>query len=221
MRSDPLASLDLIVFDWDGTLADSIALIAGSIRAAAADLDLPVPDYARASHVIGLGLDDALAHAVPGLAAERRVDFARRYRFHYLAREAEVRLFAGAGELLQALVAAGARLAIATGKTRAGIDRALAATGVARHFVAVRGADESRPKPDPAMLHALMAECAAAPDRTLMVGDTTHDLQMALAAGTRAAAVAYGAHPRAQLAGAGPERVFDSVPQLHRWLLSS
>ncbi|HUN90824.1 MAG TPA: HAD-IA family hydrolase [Burkholderiaceae bacterium] len=219
MPSRAIASLDLVVFDWDGTLADSTSIIARAIQASAADLGLEVPSFQRASHVIGLGLREALARAVPDLREGQRADFAERYRAHYLAAEEAVRLFDGVVEMIDALRAGGATLAIATGKTRAGLERALATAGLQGCFAAIRCADQAEPKPHPAMLLELMAETTVAPARTVMIGDTTHDLAMAAAAGTRAVAVAYGAHPRSELEARAPERVFDSVEQLRTWLL--
>ncbi len=214
-----LQRFDLIVFDWDGTLVDSTATIARCIQRAAADLGLPVPDFAQASHVIGLGLHDALARAVPDLGAERVLEFSARYRVHYLAHEHELTLFDGARELIEALRALDTRLAIATGKSRAGLARALEAVGLSGAFDATRCADQTHPKPHPAMLLELTAELAVDADRTLMIGDTTHDLQMARAARTHAAGVTYGAHPREQLAACEPLALVGSVEELRRWLL--
>ena len=210
---------DLVVFDWDGTLSDSTAAIARAIQDAAADLGLPVPDDATASHVIGLGLHEALALAVPTLARERTAEFSARYRVHYLAREAELTLFPGARELVAELHAAGVILAIATGKSQRGLQRALEVAGFGSEFAASRCADQTFPKPHPAMLLELTEELMVAPERTLMIGDTTHDLQMAQAANTAAVGLAQGAHPYEQLAACGPLALFDSLAQLHRWLL--
>jgi phosphoglycolate phosphatase len=210
---------DLIVFDWDGTLVDSTATIARCIQYAAADLGLRIPDFEQASHVIGLGLHDALTRAVPDLPPERVVEFSSRYRVHYLARENELELFAGARELIEALRAVELRLAIATGKSRAGLARALAAVGLSDAFDATRCADQTHPKPHPAMLLELTEELGVDVDRTLMVGDTTHDLQMARAARTHAAGVTYGAHPRDQLAAYEPLVLVSSVEELRRWLI--
>ena len=214
-----LDRFDLVVFDWDGTLSDSTAAIARAIQDAAADLGLPVPDNATASHVIGLGLHDALARAVPTLAPERIPEYSARYRFHYLAREAELVLFPGARELIAELRAAGALLAIATGKSQRGLQRALASTALGSEFAATRCADQTHPKPHPAMLLELADELMVAPERTLMVGDTTHDLQMAAAAGAAAAGLTQGAHPYDQLAACRPLALFDSLAQLHEWLM--
>lgn len=208
---------DLVVFDWDGTLIDSTATIARAIQQSAADLGLRVPDFDTASHVIGLGLRDALARAVPDLPPERAAEFAARYRYHYLANEEALELFAGIRPLLEWL-AERKTLAIATGKNQAGLARALDATGLRSHFRATRCADQTTPKPHPAMLIELSDELGVAADRILMIGDTTHDLQMARAANTGAIGVTYGAHPRAQLALLEPLALMDSVAELSRWM---
>lgn len=214
-----LDRFDLVVFDWDGTLSDSTAAIVRAIQDAAADLGLPVPDDATASHVIGLGLHDALARAVPTLPRERIAEYSARYRVHYLAREAELALFPGARQLIAELRQAGALLAIATGKSQHGLQRALAAAGLAGEFAATRCADQTHPKPHPAMLLELTDELMVTPQRTLMVGDTTHDLQMAEAAKAAAVGLTQGAHPYEQLAACRPLALFDSLAQLHQWLM--
>ena len=209
---------DLIVFDWDGTLSDSTALIAASIRAACVDVGQPMPSERDARYVIGLGLADALAHVAPALAADGRRALAERYRHHFLAREHDVPLFDGAAALLAGLEDAGYRLAVATGKSRAGLDRALARNGLERRFHATRCADEGYPKPHPDMLLTLMDRLAAEPSRTLMIGDTTHDLDLARIAGTQALAVAWGAHDPEGLALRGPLATVHSVGELAAWL---
>lgn len=214
-----LERFDLVVFDWDGTLSDSTAAIAQAIQDAAADLGLPVPDDETASHVIGLGLHDALARAVPTLPADRIAEYSARYRVHYLAREAELTLFPGARELLAELRRAGALLAIATGKSQRGLQHALAGAGLSGEFAATRCADQTHPKPHPAMLLELADELLVAPQRMLMVGDTTHDLQMAGAANAAAVGLTQGAHPYEQLAACRPLALFDSLTQLHQWLM--
>jgi len=213
-----LDRFDLIVFDWDGTLIDSTAAIARCIQHAAADLELPVPDFETASHVIGLGLHDALAHAVPTLPRSRVAEFSARYRVHYLAGEDSLDLFAGVRELLEWIQQSDKRLAIATGKSQAGLARALSATGLGALFAATRCADQTSPKPAPAMLLELAGELEVGVGRMLMIGDTTHDLQMALSAGTSAVGVTYGAHPRQQLAALGPLALVDSIAELGAWM---
>ena len=209
----------LIVFDWDGTLIDSSSAIVECIQQAARDMGLEVPDRERASHVIGLGLDDSLRHAVPGLPAERTREFVACYRREFVAREGRMRLFPGILELLEALRARGHALAVATGKSRRGLERALDACGLRPYFAASRCADETEPKPHPAMLHELMRELASPPAQALMVGDTSHDLRMAAAAGVDCVAVCYGAHPEGELRALQPRACFASVPDLRQWLL--
>ena len=208
----------LLVFDWDGTLIDSTSAIAECIRAAARDLALPVPSFEQASHVIGLGLRDSLRLAVPALAPERTAAFVEAYRRHFLAAEAGMPLFPGVRELLEELRGSGYALAVATGKSRLGLDRALAASGLGPLFSASRCADETRPKPDPAMLHELMALLEVDARQALMVGDTSHDLGMAQGAGVDAIAVTYGAHPGEALRALGPRGCVDSVEALGAWI---
>lgn len=214
-----LERFDLVVFDWDGTLIDSTRAIVRAIQGAAADLGLPVPDDASAAHVIGLGLHDALARAVPELPAERITEFSLRYRHHYLAADAALELFAGARELLAALAARRVPLAVATGKSHAGLMRAIGQTGLHGVFAATRCADQTHPKPHPAMLLELADQLLVGPERTLMIGDTSHDLQMAAAAGAAAVGLTHGAHPREQLATCASLALLDDLPALHRWLL--
>jgi len=208
----------LIVFDWDGTLVDSTAAIADCIRAAARDMGLPVPDRARATHVIGLGLHDSLRHAVPELPSSGYDEFVAHYRRHFLACEDRIRPFPGVAEMLAELAGRGHRLAVATGKSRRGLERALAATGLAPYFSATRCADETHPKPHPAMLLDLIAMLAAAPSGTIMVGDTGHDLQMAASAGVDAVAVESGAHSAQALRAFAPRACLKDVRELPGWL---
>ena len=208
----------LIVFDWDGTLVDSAAIIARAIQLACRDVGEPMPDDYDARYVIGLGLAGALRQVAPGLPSERHGELASAYRTHYLGQEESISLFAGAAELLGELQAAGHLLAVATGKTRKGLDRALAQQGVAHRFVATRCADEGPPKPDPAMLVHLMEQVGAARGETLMVGDTTHDLELARRAGACSIAVAYGAHAADEFTPFSPLATVHSMTELGGWL---
>ena len=208
----------LLVFDWDGTLADSTAIIAGAIQQACTDLGLPVPDDTAARYVIGLGLADAMRHVAPTLPLSDHPRLSDRYRHHYLARDPEIPLFDGAREMLDELDARGFLLAIATGKSRVGLARALAQQGLAHRFVASRCADEGFPKPHPDMLLALMDRCGTEPSETLMIGDTTHDLELARNAGASAIAVTYGAHGAGGFAGFAPLATVSSVAELRAWL---
>lgn len=209
---------DLLAFDWDGTLLDSAGAIVAAIQAACRDLELPEPSDERARHVIGLGLGEALRHAVPELPEQRYPQMVDRYRHHYLSRDHELRLFDGAAELVAELAGAGFSLAVATGKSRVGLDRALKASGLGAYFQASRCADECFSKPHPQMLEELMQEFAVAPERTLMIGDTTHDLQMARNAGVASLGVAYGAHPAAALDALAPLARLQKVEELAAWL---
>jgi phosphoglycolate phosphatase len=208
----------LIVFDWDGTLMDSTVGITIAIQEAARDLGLPVPDRERASHVIGLGLLDALRAAVPALPQEKYPEFVEAYRVHFRARQDAMELFPGVREMLEELKASGRRLAVATGKSRRGLDHQFALTGLGELFAASRCADETRPKPDPAMLLELMDELAVQRHELLMIGDTSHDLGMAQSAGVDAVAVGYGAHAIESLGAWNPRASVRSVAELRLWL---
>ena len=208
----------LVVFDWDGTLMDSTAGIAESIRQAARDLALPVPAREVASHVIGLGLRDSLRHAVPTLPEHRYAEFVDAYRRHFAREQERMELFPGVRELLAELRAGGRQLAVATGKSRRGLDQALAATGLGSYFSASRCADETTPKPDPAMLLELLEELEAPPAGAVMVGDTSHDLEMARGAGVDAVAVSYGAHAGEALRSLSPRACVESIAELRAWL---
>lgn len=209
---------DLIVFDWDGTLFDSTALIVRCMQAASRDIGVPEPSDEAAAYVIGLGLQDALAHAVPGLAPERYPELGRRYRHHYFARQHELVLFPGTLEMLGELKARQHWLAVATGKSRRGLDEALASSQLQGLFDATRTADETASKPNPLMLQLLMREFGVDAERTLMIGDTTHDLQLASNAGAASVAVGYGAHDPEAFAVHAPLHVAHSTRELRDWL---
>ncbi|MBS3935013.1 MAG: HAD-IA family hydrolase [Sulfuritalea sp.] len=209
---------ELIVFDWDGTLMDSTAMIVRSVEAAALDLGLAPPPEERARYIIGLGLADALRHALPGLPEERYPALVERYRHHYLSRDHELELFPGAAELVRTLAGRGHLLGVATGKSRPGLERALGRSGLGDLFHDTRCADECHSKPHPQMLEELMAALAVAPEQTLMIGDTTHDLRMARNAGVAAVAVGYGAHAPAALAEVEHLYCAETVVGLASWL---
>ena len=210
---------DLIAFDWDGTLFDSTALIVRCIQAACRDVGTTVPSDEQAAYVIGLGLRDALLHAAPGFPPERYPELGNAYRRHYFAAQHEVVLFEGTLQMLHALRGRSHLLAVATGKSRRGLDEALGTTQLKGLFDATRTADETASKPDPLMLHELMAELGVAPERTLMIGDTTHDLEMAGRAGVAGLGVSYGAHDHAAFDAHGPVFVAHSTRELHDWLV--
>jgi phosphoglycolate phosphatase len=208
---------DLIVFDWDGTVMDSTAIIASSIQTACRELNLSVPSDAAARHVIGMGLKEALRHAVPDAPESMYEPLVARYKHHFLAQDTSIPLFDNARETISELHGAGYRLAVATGKSRLGLDRALASSDMAEYFHATRTADQTFSKPHPAMLLEIMEEFGVEPARTLMVGDTTHDLQMAINAGVDAVGVTHGAHPVEQLQALQPLALLDDFMELRKW----
>lgn len=214
----PRKQFDLIVFDWDGTLMDSTATIVRCIQAAAKDLALPIPDDRAASYVIGLGLQEALQVAMPGLDSRHYPKLVERYRYHYLTKDHGLTLFPGVLEMLEDLSQQGYFLAVATGKTRVGLNRALHAANLLKVFDATRCADETFSKPHPAMLQELTRELGQDLRRTVMIGDTTHDLQMARNAAASGIGVEYGAHPSHELRAMEPVYMAPSVPELHQWL---
>ncbi len=209
---------DLIAFDWDGTLFDSTAIITRCIQAAVVDVGGQKPSDEAASYVIGLGLMQALAHAAPDVSPDRYPQLGERYRHHYLAHHNDLSLFEGVLPLLSALRARNHTLAVATGKSRRGLDDTLQSVALQGMFDGSRTADETAGKPDPRMLHELMREFGVEPARTLMVGDTTHDLLMARNAGCPCVGVSYGAHDRSAFEAYAPLYVAHSVGELHAWL---
>ena len=211
---------DLLVFDWDGTLMDSAAAITASLREACADMALPVPSEERARYVIGLGLTDALKYLLPDLPPPGYPALLERYRHHFQRQDRDTTLFAGAQEALHALNEAGFLLAVATGKSRRGLDRALEATGLQKIFHATRCADEGFSKPHPGILLWLLDELDVTRERALMIGDTSHDMEMAVAAKVARVGVAYGAHPRENLLCHEPLACFDTFSDLATWLMT-
>jgi len=209
---------DLIAFDWDGTLFDSTALITRAIQAAVADVGGTVPTDQSASYVIGMGLMQALAHAAPDVPKEKYPLLGERYRHHYMARQHDLSLFDGVLPLLAELKGRHHWLTVATGKSRTGLNDVLRTVELQGMFDASRTADETAGKPSPLMLEELMAEFGVDPERTLMIGDTTHDLQMALNAGCASVGVSYGAHEPDAFHSLKPLHVAHSVRELHNWL---
>ncbi|MBB5189302.1 phosphoglycolate phosphatase [Silvimonas terrae] len=216
MRQD----FDLLVFDWDGTLMDSTGTIARSIQLAFADAGLPVPEYEKAAYVIGYGLKEAMQYLAPeadDAAVARIVDA---YKQHYLQQDAHLVLFEGVVEALPRFREAGYMLAVATGKSRVGLNRALGATGLGDLFEVTRTADEAFSKPHPAMLEYILDFTGVVPRRAIMIGDTTHDLQMGQNAGTATISLGCGAHPAAALRAEKPLNHFDQFGDLAAWILN-
>jgi phosphoglycolate phosphatase len=214
------ARFDLIAFDWDGTLFDSTAIITRCIQSAVVDVGGARPSDQAASYVIGMGLLQALAHAAPDVPPALHEALGQRYRHHYFQHQHDISLFAGVLPMLADLKQRHHWLAVATGKSRRGLDEALHAVELRGVFDGSRTADETAGKPHPLMLEELMAEFGVPPERTLMIGDTTHDLQMALNAGCASVGVSYGAHESQAFADLRPEGVMHSVPELHQWLMA-
>ncbi len=215
----PSRRFDLIAFDWDGTLFDSTALITRCIQNAVRDVGGAMPSERDASYVIGMGLMQALAHAAPDVPVERYPELGARYRHHYLASQHDLSLFDGVLAMLADLKSRQHVLCVATGKSRRGLDDVLQTVELQHVFDGSRTADETAGKPDPRMLFELMQTFDASAERTLMVGDTTHDLQMAQNAGCASVAVSYGAHEPQAFHALAPRFVAHSVRELHDWLL--
>ncbi|MBX3586559.1 MAG: HAD-IIIA family hydrolase [Ramlibacter sp.] len=211
---------DLIAFDWDGTLFDSTRIIVRCIQRAVVDVGGALPTDKAAAYVIGMGLMEALAHAAPDVPPERYPQLGARYRHHYMAHQNDLSLFDGVLPLLADLKASGHLLAVATGKSRRGLDEVLHTVELQGMFDASRTADQTAGKPHPLMLQELMAEFGTDAGRTLMIGDTTHDLQMALNAGCASVGVSYGAHEPDAFHALKPLQVVHSVRELHDWLLA-
>ncbi|MDY0309116.1 MAG: HAD-IA family hydrolase [Castellaniella sp.] len=207
-----------VIFDWDGTLLDSTYHIVEALLGACRDLDLREPSREEAGWVIGLSLQAALYRLVPDLGADRVDAFVERYRVHFMALQHEMRLFEGQAGLLHDLSAGGVVLGVATGKSRRGLDASIEQLGLRDLFRATRTADEARGKPDPDMLLQLLAELDLVPDTVLMVGDTTHDVLMAQAAGVDSLAVGYGAHAPSLLESARPTALVGTVPDMQAWI---
>ena len=215
-----MRQFDLIAFDWDGTLFDSTAIITRCIQAAVADVGGTVPSDQDAAYVIGLGLMQALAHAAPDVPKDKYPLLGARYKHHYVIHQHDISLFEGVLPMLVSLKGAGHLLAVATGKSRTGLNEALHAVELRGMFDGSRTADETAGKPHPLMLQELMAEFGVPSERVLMIGDTTHDLQLALNAGCASVGVSYGAHEPDAFEALQPKYIAHSVADLHAWLLA-
>lgn len=209
---------DLICFDWDGTLFDSTAIITRCIQQAVVDVGGKRPSAQDAAFVIGLALGPALARVAPDLPREKYAALGARYREHYLAHQNDISLFPGVLPLVRELRERGCQLAVATGKSRRGLDEVLTSRALNGLFDGSRTADETAGKPNPQMLLELMREFAVPPERTLMIGDTSHDLEMARNAGCASVGVSYGAHGSERLDVLGALFVAHSVADLRDWL---
>lgn len=210
---------ELLIFDWDGTLMDSAGFIVDSIQSACADLGIAVPDERACRRIIGLGLQQALETLLPELPEDEYPRLVERYRHHYLGRDAEIPLFAGVAEGIRELHDAGFTLAVATGKSLKGLERALEHTRLRPYFSATRCADQTHSKPHPAMVEEILDELMLERRQALVIGDTSHDMLMAANAGVDRLGVSYGAHPPEELHGHAPLAVLDSFAEVKTWLL--
>lgn len=212
---------DLIAFDWDGTLFDSTAIITRCIQQAVQDVGGAMPSDKDASYVIGMSLMQALAHAAPDVPVAKYPELSARYQHHYKIHQTDISLFNGVWPMLLDLKSRHHGLTVATGKSRRGLNEVLQTVALKGMFIGTRTADETAGKPHPRMLNELMQEFGASPERTLMIGDTTHDLQMAVNAGCPSVGVSYGAHESDDFHALSPLFVAHSVAELHDWLLNN
>lgn len=212
-------SYELIIFDWDGTLMDSAAKIVHCFERAFTDAGIPYPGAEAVRRIIGLGLKEAIVELIPGAPSSSCDAVGDRYRDYFLALDSNsMVLFPGVREGLEMLSARGALLAVATGKSRRGLDRVLASTGLGNLFVSTRCADEAFSKPHPRMLSDILDQTGMTPDRAVMIGDTTYDMLMAKAAGMSGIAVSYGVHSHEELMQHGPVACCASFEEVLSWL---
>ena len=209
---------ELLIFDWDGTLMDSAGVIVDSIQRACEDIGLAAPSDRASRQNIGLGLVQALQALLPDLPADDYPRLVERYRHHYLGRDDDIPLFEGVAQGIPELKSSGFQLAVATGKSRHGLSRALESSGLGAWFAATRCADQTHSKPHPAMVLELIKELDADPARTLVIGDTSHDLLMAANAGVASLGVTYGAHEPDDLHPHAPLALMNSFAEVHAWL---
>lgn len=215
-----LLNYDLLIFDWDGTLADSIGRIVEAMRQAADLSGRPVRDDLAIKGIIGLGLPEAIRTLYPDITGNDLIDFRQHYADSYMAMDNDVPspLFQGVVESIEGFRAEGYKLAVATGKARRGLNRVLKAHDWLDYFDITRAADETASKPDPLMLHEILQHCGVQPERALMVGDSSFDLLMARNAGMDSVAVGYGAQTLDSLREFEPRLAIESFPELRAWL---
>lgn len=208
----------LVIFDWDGTLFDSVGQIVASLQFAAQQFNQPLTD-ADAKSIIGLGLPEVAQRLFPAVP-ELHADILQAYSEHYVANSVEDAWFEGVSEMLYALKDQGIKLAVATGKSRKGLDRVLKQTNSLELFHATRAASETRSKPHPLMLEEILAETGIHAHEAIMVGDTSYDLEMALNIVMPSVGVSYGVHTSETLANFNPLSIVNDVSSLHEFLLA-
>jgi phosphoglycolate phosphatase len=204
----------LYIFDFDGTLVDSVDGIVAAMQAAISDISLPERSHAQVSNIIGLGLTEALQTLFPGIDGVKAEQAAERYSYHFINDHSGLVLFKGVESVLQSLKESGHSLAIATGKSRRGLNRVLESSTLQQYFFYSRCADETKSKPHPLMLIELLTETGIEASAAVMIGDTTYDINMAVNAGIKSIGVSYGVHSSEQLIDAGAERVIDRFDEL-------
>ena len=208
--------VELIIFDWDGTLFDSVGQIVASLKFAAQQFDQPLTDDAAKS-IIGLGLPEVAQILFPNVP-ELHSDILQSYSDHYVANSTEDKWFTGVSEMLYDLNNQDVKLAVATGKSRKGLDRVLKQTGSENLFVATRAASETKSKPDPLMLAEILQQTGVQADRAIMVGDTSYDLEMAQNIAMPRVGVSYGVHSVEVLQRFNPLYIAHDVATLHQFL---
>ncbi|WP_350431160.1 HAD-IIIA family hydrolase [Shewanella sp. H8] len=209
-------AFELVIFDWDGTLMDSVGHIVSCMQDVARELSLPIPSEQQVRDIIGLSLPQIM----PILFAEyqNHQQIISCYRRHHIANEQPTPLFEGVESLIRNLHAAGYQLAVATGKGREGLDKVLELTGLGQYFHATRCADDAESKPHPEMLYSLLTHFDITADRAIMIGDSVHDLTMANNAGMAGIGVSYGAHSESRLRTLKPRAIVDQPLEIRQYL---
>lgn len=208
----------LVILDWDGTVCDSEARIISCMQRASDRVGLPVLEPSAIGNIIGLGLPEAIVELFPESHSEQRTQLRGYYSEEWVAASKEpLPLFDGVLATLDHLLGAGHQLAVATGKSRRGLDREFEDHGIGHLFPVSRCADETASKPDPAMLREILMETGANVRDAVMVGDTEYDLKMAAAINMTAVGVSYGVHSRERLDGCRPHRIIDHFAELLQW----
>lgn len=214
-----MKQFDLIVWDWDGTIADSTGLISQALIKAAEQAGLPGLTEVRARSIIGLGLRESIEVLFGDIPEFQAQSLAANYNRNYYTNENNILLFEGIADTIIAIDRKGCKQAVATGKGRRGLNTALQQSGLAKCFNATKTVDECFSKPHPQMLDELMDELVVMPERTLMIGDSQYDMQMGKNAGVNTAAVSYGSQTAEHLQQYSPDYLFHDVATLSAWLL--
>ncbi|MCK7543218.1 HAD-IA family hydrolase [Marinobacter bryozoorum] len=212
-------SYKVVIFDWDGTLVDSVEHIAGSLHQAAVELGFPAREREAYRDIIGLGMVEALEALYPGLSRDEMQAIREGYARYFFARKTMPQnVFDGMADVVADLKLDRRLVAVATGKSRRGLDPALVSSGLGPHFDVTRCADETRSKPDPRMLLEILEHFEAEPSEAVMIGDTRYDLDMARRIGMPSIGVEWGVHKRDELGKYDPVRVTSSVDELREAL---